>query len=380
MEAVNGFLLHVRRIDWVLVALAAALWGFGLLVLRSLAEGVEAEKIFFWRQAVYGLAGITLAVGISFLNVRMLQKHGTALLALYAASALAIGGLFVFGDMVRGVRAWYGIGAFGVAPAEFAKIILIALLAKFFSDRHRNLYTARHILISFLYAAGLGVLVALEPDAGSALVFLALWLGITLFTGIRFRWIAVMACIGVVGAVLAWYGGALAPYQKERIRSFLDPAREMRGAGYNALQSRVAVGSGGLWGKGFGNGTQGSGRFLPEARTDFAFAVVAEEQGLAGVGALLIAFLLFWWRLIRVGSYAMHNFGRIFIFGFSLLTAIQFFLNIGMNMGLAPVVGIPLPFVSYGGSHLTAEFFGLGMVLAIAAQPRRTFSESRTLA
>ena len=131
------------------------------------------------------------------------------------------------------------------------------------------------------------------------------------------------------------------------------------------MQSRIAIGSGGLWGKGFGRGTQGGGRFLPEARTDFAFAVVAEEQGLAGVAALFAAFGLFWWRLIRAGTYAMHNFGRIFIFGFLLLTAIQFFVNVGMNLGLAPVVGIPLPLISYGGSSLLATFIGIALVLSV---------------
>lgn len=176
-----------------------------------------------------------------------------------------------------------------------------------------------------------------------------------------------MFAAGFLAAALTWQWGLL-EYQKERMRLLFDPSRDAQGIGYNVIQAQVAIGSGGLWGKGFGEGTQGGKRFLPEAATDFIFAAIAEEQGLFGISVLLTLFGVLWWRLMRLGARAAHNFGRIFIFGYAWLLTIEVFINAGMNVGLFPVVGLPLPFVSYGGSHLLSEFAGLGIVMAIAAQ------------
>lgn len=361
----------LRNVAWGLFFPALALVGFGLLALWPLAETGAVPKTLFWKQLGYGVFGGVLALAISFLNMRVLRKHGSMLLLLFALAALSLAGLFLFGEIVRGTRGWYRLWSFGIAPVEFVKVVLIVFFAKFFSDRHQDLYTVRHIAISFLYMGGMAALVLAQPDAGSALVLTLLWLGMVLFAGIRWRWVIALIIAALLLSGFSWTY-ALQPYQKDRIATFLALKSDPRGFGYNALQSRVAVGSGGLWGKGFGEGSQGTLRFLPEAPTDFIFAVISEEGGLVGVFMLSALFLLLWYRTLRVGLAAQHNFGRLVAFGFMLLTTVHFFINAGMNVGLLPVVGLPLPFVSYGGSHILAEFIGLGIVLAIAAENRST--------
>jgi rod shape determining protein RodA len=192
-----------------------------------------------------------------------------------------------------------------------------------------------------------------------------------LFTGIRARWVIALALGAAMALGIGWHWG-LKPYQKDRIMVFLDPAREPKGYGYNVIQSRVAIGSGGFWGKGFGEGSQGAGRFLPESSTDFIFAVIAEEQGLLGVAALFTFFGMLWWRLIWGGRRAGHNFARIVLFGAAWLLVLHFAINVGMNLGLLPVIGLPLPFVSYGGSHVLAEFILVGICLALLAERSST--------
>lgn len=354
---------HLKRLDWLLIGAVVALWVFGLLALWSFAQSRVIGYGVFWKQVGFGAAGLLTAIGLSFLNWRLLQKYGAATLILYAGALGALIGVLFFGDVIRGSRSWYRIGQFSVAPVEFAKVALIALLAKYFSDRHADLYTIRHLCISFFFTAAMTGAVLMEPDAGSAMVLVLLWLGMVLFAGIRRRWVVSLCLLGVFFLALVWRVG-LRDYQKERIRVFLNPTSEARSVGYHTLQSQVAIGSGGLTGKGTGEGTQASRLFLPEAATDFIFAFSAEEHGFVGVAGIIACFVVLWYRLLWVGYATRQNFTRLFTFGFTLLTAIHFFINTGMNIGLMPVIGLPLPFVSYGGSHMLALFLGLGVVLA----------------
>ncbi|MDP3963165.1 MAG: FtsW/RodA/SpoVE family cell cycle protein [bacterium] len=365
-----------KGIDWWLVGASGALFLFGLVALYSLAEYGAIAFSIFWKQAAYGLLGIAIALAFASVNMQLFKKHGGLILGLYAGMLVLLLGLLVFGEVVRGTRAWYRIGSFSIAPVEFAKIVFLLLLAKFFSDRHRDLYTVRHILVSLAYLGAMAGLVLLQPDAGSALTLIALWGGLLLFTGIRFRWVVTLFVAALIILAMAWQWG-LQDYQKERVKLLMNPSRDAQGIGYNVIQAKAAIGSGGLFGKGFGQGTQGGRRFLPEASTDFIFAVVAEEQGLAGMVMVLGLFAVVWYRVVKIGSAATHNFARIFAFGYAWLIAIHFFVNVGMNTGLFPVVGLPLPFVSYGGSHIISEFIGLGMVLAIAL--RETVRPTRHL-
>ncbi|MDO8557886.1 MAG: FtsW/RodA/SpoVE family cell cycle protein [bacterium] len=357
-------------VDWVLLGSCIALVGFSLPSLWALGKNQAIPAALFWKQLFYGTAGIGIALLVSHFNVRIFQKHGNVALLGYALSLAALGGIFLFGETVHGTRAWYHIGLFRIAPVEFVKIALLILLAKFFSDRHRDLYTIRHIGISLLYTLLLVLLIVAQPDAGSALVVIGLWLGVVLFTGIRARWVA-MLCLGAVLALGLLWAYGLKSYQRDRITAFLDSQREAQGSGYNVLQAKAAVGSGGFFGKSLGEGSQSARRFLPAAPTDFMFAAIAEEGGLVRVLALFMFFGLLWYRAISIGIRAGHNFGRIFAFGYAWLLAIHFFVNVGMNLGAFPVVGISLPFVSYGGSHMLATFLGLGILLGIGRETEK---------
>jgi rod shape determining protein RodA len=358
---------HLMRIDWILLAAAVALVILGLFSLFSLARNGVIDVAMPLKQVAFLAAGVVIAISVSFLNVRIFQRYGWSVVALYCLALAALAGLFIFGRVIRGNRAWYGFLGFGIAPVEFAKIVLLVLLAKFFSDRHRDLYTVKHILTSFCYSAAMAVPVALQPDLGSALVLFSLWLGVLLFTGVRFRWVlAIFLCVAL--AVCAGWKYGLKDYQKDRIMAFANPSAQSRGYAYNAIQSKIAIGSGGFWGKGMGEGTQTAGKFLPESSTDFIFSAIAEENGFFGIAILLAVFVLLWYRILRIGWRAAHNFGRIFAFGLAWLVAVHFFINTGMNLGMLPVIGLPLPFVSYGGSHVLAGFFGIGILLAISAQ------------
>ena len=362
---------HIRRLDWILIAAYALPMLFSVYALYSLAIGGGSSFSLFWKQGAYGIGGMTLAIAISFINPHILKKQGVLLLAAYGTLLLALAGLLVFGQFIRGSRALYHVGSFGIAPVEFVKIAFIVLLAKFFSDRHVELYTARHLLISFGYLAGALFLVLAQPDAGSALVLICLWLGIVCFTGVRFRWMLTIVAAGIFAFVLTWNYG-LASYQKNRVRAFLNPVQQSHGFGYNTIQSQVAIGSGGFFGRGVGAGSQGANRFLPEAPTDFILAFIVEERGLLAGFILFTCFGVLWYRSLRIGIASRHNFGLLFAFGFVLLTAIHFFMNVGMQIGLLPVIGIPLPMVSYGGSHVLAGSIGFGILLALGAQKQRT--------
>lgn len=363
-------LQHLKRIDWILVAVASALVGFGLVTLSSLAANNVVDAALFWKQTGYGIVGLLTAAWLSFLNYRLFVRYGSVVLVCYGIALVFLAGLFLFGETIRGVRAWYRVGEFSVAPVEFVKIALLVLLAKFFSDRHRDLYTARHIFLSLGYAGIAMLLVLSQPDLGSALVIAVLWLGMVLFSGIRTRYVALLFLGALVTLAFLWQY-ALADYQKGRIRAFANPQAQARGFGYNTIQANIAVGAGGFWGRGFGEGSQSGNKFLPESSTDFIFAAAAEEYGFFGTMAIFALFAALWYRVLGVGYYAMHNFGRLFAFGFALLIATHFFITAGMNLGMLPVIGLPLPFLSYGGSHLLASFLGLGILLAIQTRGNR---------
>jgi rod shape determining protein RodA len=244
---------------------------------------------------------------------------------------------------------------------EFVKLALIIALAKYFSRRHTEIRNVRHIFISGGYAAIVFVLVALQPDFGSAIIIFAIWLGMVLISGIS-RWH--LAAVFLVG--LAAFGGlwlfGFQPYQKERILTFIHPLADIHGAGYNAYQSTVAVGSGELFGKGIGYGTQSKLRFLPEYQTDFIFAAFAEEWGLIGILIIFALYSALFLRIIFVASRGASNFETLFALGILFYFLAHFTIHVGINMGLLPVTGTTIPFMSYGGSHLIVEFLALGML------------------
>lgn len=246
---------------------------------------------------------------------------------------------------------------------------MILILAQYFSLRHIELYRIRHIIASGIYTAIPALLIFFQPDLGSAMVLIFLWLGIMIIAGIKFQQLVILFLIGIIILSIAWLV-VLKPYQKDRIISFINPYIDPRGSSYQRIQSVIAVGAGQLWGRGLGQGSQSQLQFLPEQHTDFIFASIAEEWGFIGVCILFVAYCILFWRIIKTSLQASNNFARLFCIGALVVFFFQIFVNIGMNLGLLPIAGISLPFLSYGGSNLIISFITLGIIQSIVVRRR----------
>jgi rod shape determining protein RodA len=289
--------------------------------------------------------------------------------SIYAILLGVLSLLFVLGKVAKGAQSWFTLGGFSFEPSDLMKLALIIVLAKYFSRRHIEIANIRHIIVSGLYAFIPFVLVVLQPDFGSAMVFFSIWLGMVLVSGISKKHLLLVFGIGTISFLLAWHF-VFKPYQKARIMNFIYPLQDIRGTGYNAYQSTIAVGSGGLFGKGIGYGTQSRLNFLPEYKTDFIFAAYAEEWGFVGVVLLILFYLLILYKLASYALVADSTFEALFTYGVLIWLLTHIIINIGMNIGIMPVTGIPLPFMSYGGSHLLAETLALGMAVGMNAYAR----------
>lgn len=337
----------------------------GLLSIASASQARTGEFNNFKKQLSFVIAGLILLGIFSFVDYRFFRNYSAVVLALYALAVFLLTLLLILGGKVRGATSWFQfgspIGIFGFEPVEIVKFILIVILAKYFSSRHVDFGLMRHIVISGFYALIPVALVLLQPDLGSATLLIVIWVGIMLVSGIRARHLLVLFLIFVVIAGFSW-GFFLKNYQRSRIMTFFQPKSDPLGQGYNVLQSIIAIGSGGFWGKGLGHGSQSQLNFLPEQHTDFILAVIAEEWGFFGITFVLVLWGIVFWRLFLIAIDSTTNFARIFIFGFMLLLLAQITINIGMNVGFFPVVGIPLPLLSYGGSNLFATLITFGVV------------------
>ena len=347
--------ISTNAIDWVAFAAALGLSALGLLTMNSFT----GDDLFFVRQ----VAWVTISIGVFFaasvVDWRFLRGSGVAA-ALFGLLLIPLLLLIFFGATTRGARGWFDLGPFALQPAEFIKLGLIIVLAKYFSRRHIEIRNIRHILISGAYAALVFVLVALQPDFGSAIIVLLIWVGMVLVSGISRLHLAAVLCVGLVAFGGLWLFG-FEQYQKERIVSFIYPT-DILGAGYNAYQSTVAVGSGEFFGKGIGYGTQSKLRFLPEYQSDFIFAAFAEEWGFVGIVIVFCLFGVLFVRILGVAARGATNFETLFALGFLSYFVAHFALHVGINLGVLPVTGTTIPFMSYGGSHMLAEFLALGML------------------
>src|SRR6056297_1768319 len=323
----------------------------------------SGENIFFDRQIIWiGLAVVGLLAAM-VPDYRFLRTGNIAFVGYLAIISLLILVLFI-GEITLGAQSRFDLGFFSLQPSDPAKLVLIIVLAKYFAKRHELIGDFRHIVVSGVYALVLFGLVFIQPDFGSAIILFFIWFGMILVAGIKFRHLLVVFGLGVLSFFVMW-NFVFLDYQKERIATFLDPLSDIQGAGYNAYQSTVAVGSGQVWGKGVGYGTQSKLEFLPEYETDFIFAAFAEEWGYVGVLVLFTFFGILIWRLLQHAVLGASNFERLFAVGVSILNISHFFVHIGMNIGVLPVTGTTVPFLSYGGSHLMTTFLGIGMVMAM---------------
>lgn len=357
-------------LDWVMFGCALGLALLGLLTMSSFS----AEDPFFFRQSLWILLAVGVYFGASAVDWRLLRRSQVAA-TIYAAVLVPLIILIAVGAVTKGARSWFDLGPFALQPVEFVKLALIITLAKYFSRRHIEIANIRHILVSGAYAAIVFVLVALQPDFGSAIIIGCIWFGMVLLSGISRTHLFSVLALGAVAFGGLWLVG-FHDYQKERILTFLHPLADIHGAGYNAYQSTVAVGSGELLGKGIGYGTQSKLRFLPEYQTDFIFAAFAEEWGFVGVMILFTLYGTIFWRIYAAASRGASNFETLFALGVLCYFSAHFLLHSGINMGLLPVTGTTIPFMSYGGSHLVAEFLALGMLSGMARYARPVQQES----
>jgi len=351
-------------IDWIAFFCALGLALLGLLTMNSFT----GQDPFFTRQAIWIVLGAGVFFAAAQIDWRFLRRPGTAAM-IFAAVIVPLVVLVVAGQAMQGARSWFDLGAFALQPVEFVKLALIIALAKYFSRRHTEIKNIRHILVSGAYAFIVFALVALQPDFGSAIIIFLIWLGMVLLSGISRKHLFAVIAIGTVAFGGLWLFG-FQDYQKQRIMTFLHPLADIHGAGYNAYQSTVAVGSGELLGKGIGYGTQSKLRFLPEYQTDFIFAAFAEEWGFVGVMLVFTLYGVLFWRILSAAMRGASNFETLFALGVLCYFGAHFLLHTGINLGLLPVTGTTIPFMSYGGSHLLAEFLALGILSGMGRYAR----------
>jgi rod shape determining protein RodA len=356
-----------KKIDWLLVLFVLPILAAGLVTMKSFVPG-EGEINFFGKQVLWIIIAFVVFFFFSFIDFRFL-KRTEIVVSLYILLCIILLALFALGNISHGAKSWFNFGDFSFQPADLMKLILVIILAKYFSRRHVEIKNVKHIFISGLYALIPFFLVLLQPDFGSAIVIFLIWLGMVLVSGISKTHLLFVFLSGILAFILLWFF-VFAPYQKARIISFVHPLADIQGSGYNSFQSTIAIGSGQVFGKGLGFGTQSRLKFLPENQTDFIFAAFAEEWGFVGAGLLLLLFGLTLWRILRIASLGAGNFEILFGLGFAIYLASHILISVGMNLGLLPVTGIPLPLMSYGGSHLVAEFAGLGILMSMRGYAR----------
>jgi rod shape determining protein RodA len=355
-------LTHIKKLDWIMIGAAFLISVMGLLSLFSSSAFEDTSS--FPKQIIFLVIGLGLMFLFSFFDWKVFKTNPYFILTLYLLAILALAGLLIFAPVTRGVRGWYKIGGISVDPIEATKLILIILVSKYFSMRHIEMYNFRHVIISAIYFGIPCLLIFLQPDLGSVFVLLFLWIGMLLVSGIKWRhFLIIILCGALLG--LAGWNFFLKDYQRERIINYMEPQLEPLGAGWNRNQALITIGSGGLFGKGIGEGSQTRYGFLPEPQTDFIFSAITEEMGLVGASFLMSLFFVLIYRIVRVAKQAKANFARLFASGFVILLAAQIFVHVGMNLGLLPVIGISLPFVSYGGANLIFSYLGLGIIQSL---------------
>lgn len=359
----------LRMVDWWFVAPVLILVVFGLVMQYSIAANQEpADFSAFYSQLSYAVIGLCAFVAALFIDPRVFRTYPFIYAALAAALLVAV---LVFGTTIKGTTGWFIIAGYSFQPVEAVKLLLILFLASFFAQDATRMRRPSYFLASAATAAVMVGLVVFQPDLGSAVILFIIWLGIAAVLRAP-SWGLAAAVLGIVLTFVLGWVVFFEDYQKERLTTFLHPGSDPMGAGYNITQSIVAIGSGSVWGRGLGLGTQSQLHFLPEVTSDFIFAAIAEELGFVGVLVLLGAVLLILYRLWLGMNRTVQDFHYIFLLGVACYFGTQSILVIGMNLGLLPVTGVPLPLVSAGGSSIIITLFALGIAHRMSTGHRRS--------
>ena len=350
-------------VDWPLLGAVVLLCAVGVVMIYSTTYDPTTQAVgegFYTQLYALALGVVAFTICLS-IDYRTLSEYS---LLIYAGSVALLVYVLVSGVEVGGARRWISLGPFHLQPSEFAKLGLALVLATFFADGRRSARTTEDLLLAGAFVVVPVALIVREPDLGTAVTFITVWFGIVFLAGLRMRVLAILTAVAVLAAPVAWTY-ALEDYQRARLSTFLDPGQDARGAGYQPIQARITVGSGGLTGKGFLQGTQGQYKFLPAAHNDFIFAVLAEEQGFLGVLVALGLYLFVVLRGFEAARLAKDRLGTYLVVGVMSAFTFQVIYNITMSAGLAPVKGLPLPLMSAGGSSLVATLAGFGLILNV---------------
>ncbi len=352
----------LRHIDWPLIALTMALAGYGALLIYSATQASvgfsELRLQLGW--IVVGVVGLAVTASFDYLKLKTYSG------VFYGICVALLVMVFIIGKVALGAQRWIPIGPFNLQPSEFSKVALIIMLAALLSKRKEGIANNRDIGIAVAYAMVFILLVFIQPDLGTALVFGAITVGILYAAGINLWMLAGLGGATAVGALLAVKLNILHQYQVNRLLVFLNPQSDPSGAGYNITQAKIAIGSGQFFGRGLFLGSQTRLNFIPHGDTDFIFAVLGEQLGFIGILILITLFGLLLWRIAKIALNSRDMFGTLICAGVIASLLFQAFTNIGMNVGIMPVTGIPLPLISYGGSSFLTTMISLGLVLSVA--------------
>lgn len=360
----RAWLNSFKYFDVIIFGSSILLLLLGLLMIYSTTLTTGSNLLL--RQVLVATVGLVAMFSLAFYDYRNLKKV-TGLIYLLIVGLLVF--VWFFGENIRGSVRWIDLGFFNLQPAELAKLGIVIITAKFLDETGEKLKDFRYVLLSAVYVAIPTILILIEPDLGSSLVVFFTWFAMLMFSRIKKRQLVVLIAVGLVFAVLAWFF-VLHEYQKQRVFTFIDPNLDPQGQGYNVLQSIIAVGSGGILGRGVGRGLQSQLKFLPERQTDFIFASTAEELGLIGSLVIVGLFFLLLQRILRACKTSRDNFGMYLSLGVFFMLFFQIIVNIGMNIGIMPVTGIPLPLLSYGGSSLLTTLLSLGLIQSVIARQK----------
>jgi rod shape determining protein RodA len=349
------------KLDWVMTAAVMMLVAFGLAALWSISfEGASFIGANFQKQIISLVIGLVAMFFLAFYDYRVLNSMSTRM---YFALLILLVMVIFWGTTVRGTTGWIGIGTLRFQPVEIAKVILVIFLASFLSKKKNQLSIVVRTIVSIILIFLPIFLILRQPDFGSATIILGVWIIMLLVSGINKKNLFILFAIGALALTPGWF--MLKGYQKDRLVNFVSPERDPRGSGYNVIQSIVAVGSGGLTGKGLGHGSQSQLNFLPEKHTDFIFAVISEELGFFGAAIIFFLFGVIFYRMRQIAMSAKDNFGYLLSVGIMAMIFMQFLVNIGMNIGMMPATGVPLPFLSYGGSSLVSILASIGIMQSV---------------
>lgn len=362
----RAFAEFSRRIDWWLVLSTLGLSGIGIISIYSVDLSRGAASQFFGTQSISLVIGMVLMFVAA--GIHASRYENSARVIFFATFIILVAVLF-FGASIRGTRGWFRVAGFSFQPVEIAKVALLIFLAWRIERSGRQFNQAGFLWGTAIMTGLLVVPVLLQPDLGSGLVMLAIWLGLVMLAGIRVRYIVALLAIGIGAFVIGWMF-LFKDYQKDRLLTFMNPARDPLGAGYNVNQSMIAIGSGQLFGRGLGFGSQSQLHFLPEAQTDFVISVIGEELGFVGLSLVLGLYAVLLTRLILIARRARADFGAYTAAGIAILFAVQLTVNTGAAFGILPVTGVTLPFISYGGSSLISNYLLVGLALSINRQAR----------